>query len=166
MPRNTMHFRDAVARPLASRPGDRQRGSRACAAPSSVPIEPLEARRLLAVHAAYAIADLGTLGGPFSVATGINEAGVIVGNAQLADGTTRAFRTLPNQPIRPAEDNLGTLGGDYSSANDVGPGGEVVGESRTSTGAVHAFYVPPGRAMIAAVDDLRTFAAPDGDGLR
>src|SRR5437773_2081727 len=39
----------------------------------------------------YSVADLGTLGGSASQASGINKAGVIVGSSVTADGSSHAF---------------------------------------------------------------------------
>ena len=42
-------------------------------------------------QAQYTAYDLGTLGGSYSVAYGINNAGTIVGNRTTSDGVTHAF---------------------------------------------------------------------------
>ena len=82
-------------------------------APSSWPrhrrlaVEPLEDRRLLT--ASYTITDLGTLGGvayDYSVATGINDSGQVVGYSYNANGLDHAF--LYSGGVM---QDLGTLGG-------------------------------------------------------
>jgi probable HAF family extracellular repeat protein len=80
------------------------------------------------------ITDLGTLGGPSSVAYALNEVGQVVGSADLPSGSTRAF--LWHQGVM---QDLGTLGGDYSVAYDVNESGQVVGTSALASGARHAF---------------------------
>lgn len=78
--------------------------------------------------------DLGTLGGPSSVAYALNELGQVVGSADLPSGSARAF--LWQQGVM---QDLGTLGGDYSVAYDVNESGQVVGTSSLASGARHAF---------------------------
>lgn len=78
--------------------------------------------------------DLGTLGGPSSVAYALNEAGQVVGSADLAGGSPRAF--LWQQGLMR---DLGTLGGDSSVAYDINEAGQVVGSSTLASGARHAF---------------------------
>jgi len=78
--------------------------------------------------------DLGTLGGPSSIAYALNEAGQIVGSADLAGGSPRAF-LWQGGVMR----DLGTLGGDYSVAYDINESGQVVGSSTLASGARHAF---------------------------
>jgi probable HAF family extracellular repeat protein len=67
----------------------------------------------------FSLLDLGTLGGVNSQATGINNAGQVVGFSDRT-GTfpQHAFRTAPNSPITPASD-LGTLGGLTSQATGI-----------------------------------------------
>jgi probable HAF family extracellular repeat protein len=77
--------------------------------------------------------DLGTLGGGFSVALGINNADAVVGYAQRADANQRAFlyqNGLMNE--------LGTLGGAQSFATAINDRGQIVGYSETPN-AIHAF---------------------------
>lgn len=79
---------------------------------------------------------LGTLGGRNSVAFGINSAGQVVGNAQLAgDVAQRAalFSTTGGPNV-----DLGTLGGSNSSAFAINNRGQVVGWADTSDGVRHA----------------------------
>ena len=66
------------------------------------------------------LTDLGTLGGLFSEAFGINDSAVVVG-ASDSPGGRRAFRTAPNSVINPAVKSL--------------VGGLTVAPSRLSSGS-------------------------------
>lgn len=66
--------------------------------------------------------DLGTLGGIYSDAYGINDAGQVVGRATLANNESRAFLWQNGNMI-----NLGTLGGSVSRAHGINNNGKVVG---------------------------------------
>lgn len=81
----------------------------------------------------YAITDLGTLGGYYTFATAINNAGTVVGSSQTAHQThgrmpyryiVHAFSWKEGR-IR----DLGTLGGDFSGARAINDWGEIVGVS-------------------------------------
>ena len=81
------------------------------------------------------IVDLGTLGGPFSMAHGINDQNQIVGGSTTSGGAGRAFLwddgTLTN---------LGTLPGmTNSDAYDINEAGQVVGISSAGAGTARAF---------------------------
>jgi probable HAF family extracellular repeat protein len=78
--------------------------------------------------------DLGTLGGPDTRATGINDGGQVVGVSTLPDGTKHAFLYSQGKLA-----DLRTLpGGSYSTANAINSNGMIVGAAETSTHAVHA----------------------------
>jgi probable HAF family extracellular repeat protein len=93
-------------------------------------IELLEQRDLLS----YSVTDLGTFGGPTSIAYGINSAGQVVGAADTPDGTHHAFLYQ-----RGRMRDLGTLGGANSLAAAINDAGEVDGIAETASGPGHAF---------------------------
>lgn len=70
----------------------------------------------------YAVVDLGTLGGTNSHAFGLNNHGVIGGDATLPDGRTHAFAFMAGVMM-----DLGTLGGTNSHAYSINDSGHVVG---------------------------------------
>jgi probable HAF family extracellular repeat protein len=83
----------------------------------------------------YVITDLGTLGGPTSIAFAVNEQGQVAGVADTGvvvngNQVRRAFRTDPGVG---AMRDLGTLGGDFSQAYDINDLGQVVGVSTRRT---------------------------------
>ena len=93
----------------------------------------------LAIAAAPTVAqstmtDLGTLGGDYSRAYGINARGQVVGSSDTASGEDHAFLWEKGTMT-----DLGTLGGDHSDANGINARGQVVGYSHTASGEEHAF---------------------------
>ena len=92
--------------------------------------------------------DLGASRGDWSNASGINDAGQVVGQAFTAEGSdTQPFITGPDGVgIR----DLGTLGGRYSNASGINDAGQVVGDSVTAEGGyAHAFITgPDGKGMV------------------
>lgn len=70
---------------------------------------------------------IGTLGGASTYASGINDAGQVVGYSYVAGGALHAFITGPDgMSMR----DLGTLGGNGNSyANGITGAGQVVGDS-------------------------------------
>lgn len=73
--------------------------------------------------------DLGTLGGDFSRAFGINDNGVITGTAADVGIEAKAFRYQNNTMT-----NLGTLGGTNSSGFDINASGQIVGDAERASG--------------------------------
>jgi probable HAF family extracellular repeat protein len=97
--------------------------------------------------------DLGTLGGKFSEATAINNAGQVVGSATLAgDRSQHAFLYQDGTMI-----DLGTLGQEggegsyYSRATDLNELGQVVGHSSRDIDPEATFI--PGSAYAAFLFD-------------
>jgi probable HAF family extracellular repeat protein len=121
-----------------------------------------------------------------SVALGINNAGVVVGQAYFAPGSDgHAFATAPHAPINPTTDDLGTLGG-YSYARGVNGSGLAVGDSRLpalstyravmfSGGAVTdispgqpaiAYAVNDAGVVVGTIDGQAAFSYDSANGLR
>jgi len=93
---------------------------------------------------------MGTLGGVYSEALGINDAGQIVGDSDTATGDDHAF-LYSNGIIR----DLGTLGGTWSYAAAINAVGQVVGGAQTATGESHPFLYGGG-----IMGDLGTLGTP------
>lgn len=86
---------------------------------------------------------LGTLGGGFSQATGINDAGQVAGSAEDPFGIPRAFLWDETHGLQ----DLGTLGGLYSFANAINESGQVVGYAGTADEKQQAFLWDPVTGM-------------------
>jgi probable HAF family extracellular repeat protein len=76
------------------------------------------------------VQDLGTLGGAFSNAFSINDAGQIVGTAHIDQSATHAFLWSKREGMR----DLGTFGGRDSVARSINADGQIVGESFVRAG--------------------------------
>ena len=95
----------------------------------AIPVQPAAQQQLKKKFPSYTVTDLGTLGGTFSQAFGINNNGSVVGYATLAGDTAlHAFFWRKG-----AMTDLGPLGGPLSQASNVNDRDEVVGYSETST---------------------------------
>src|ERR1700730_10162828 len=79
------------------------------------------------------LTSLGTLGGEYGAAQGINTFGQIAGYSTLSSGSYRAFLYTGGQMT-----DLGTMGADYSVAYALNDSGQVVGVSATVSGQQHA----------------------------
>jgi probable HAF family extracellular repeat protein len=98
----------------------------------------------------YVVRNLGTLGGNYSVAYGVNNAGQVVGASTWQPGQIHAFRTQPNSPINPQTDRLGTLGGSEAYALAINDAGQVVGFSLLSDNTtIRGFLAEPDGTLIA-----------------
>lgn len=99
------------------------------------------------------IIDLGTLGGSYSYATGINASGQVVGDSSPAgDYPAHAFLYSNGSMI-----DLGTLGGSDSEATGINASGQVVGHLDTGA-AKRAFLYSNG-----VMTDLGTLGGSDSE---
>jgi probable HAF family extracellular repeat protein len=113
----------------------------------------------------YTVTDLGSLGGGYSIARGINNSGQVVGSAYTSDSQWHAFRTAANQPINPATDDLGTFGGDpsqpgadTSDAFAINDSGQVVGYA--DSGGGRRAFLHSGSGPLVSTDNLGTLGGP------
>jgi probable HAF family extracellular repeat protein len=81
------------------------------------------------------LVDLGTLGGTWSTATGINSQREVVGTSTIASGAFKAFFSDASKKLV----DLGTLGGTSSYGMAINNACEIVGHAQTSQGLLHAF---------------------------
>ena len=88
--------------------------------------------------------DLGTLGGGFSEAVDVNNAGQVVGNANTADQSRHAFVYADG-----VMKDLGTLGGRQSFATAINEHGQIVGFLEVKLGSAerHAFFYSDGKMV-------------------
>lgn len=88
------------------------------------------------------ITDLGTLGGPSSLAHGLNNNGLIVGESDLPKANPRA---QPNPHAflyaQGVMKDLGTLGGPTSSADAINTAGDIVGTSTLADGVTSSAFL-------------------------
>lgn len=80
-------------------------------------------------HSDYTVTDLGTLGGSYSYAEGLNQQGVVVGVSETSAGAMHAFVWTPGAAGGSGNmQDLGTLAGwDYSAALGINNHGDIVG---------------------------------------
>ena len=88
--------------------------------------------------------DLGTLGGSFSEARGVNSKGEVVGVSETAAGDQHAFLWTPDEGMT----DLGTLGGTMSIATGINDQGQIVGYTEAYSTVV-GFVWTRGDGMLA-----------------
>ena len=92
------------------------------------------------LYANGSMTDLGTIdGGIASVANGINDAGVVIGNSDTASSDERGF-VYHNGTIT----DIGTLGGPNSSVDAINNNGVVTGSSQDAGDVSHPFVYSNG----------------------
>ncbi len=112
----------------------------------------------------YTITDLGTFGGTYSVASAVNDNGIVVGQAEYPNGDAHAFLYGGALPLT----DLMTLGGSFSDATDVNSNKEVVGDAADSADHDQSFRWPGGGSLqlIPTLGGLGGFAlAVNDDGV-
>jgi probable HAF family extracellular repeat protein len=128
-------FAPAVLRHSSIRPSANSRRTRRLS---------LESLEPLCMLSGYTITDLGTLGGDYSEAFGINNRGQVVGTSDT--GVEDPVNGLLSDAFLWSSGNLtdlGTLGGQFSGANGLNDRGQIVGYAQNddpdpASGAVHA----------------------------
>lgn len=104
--------------------------------------------------AGYQITELGTLGGSFSAAYGIDRAGRVLGQSRITGTTYHAFTYAEGRLT-----DLGTLpGGDYSTARAGNAAGDVVGLSFRPDRAPRAFLY-----RVGTMQDLGTLGGSSSE---
>jgi probable HAF family extracellular repeat protein len=125
-----------------------------------------DSTRVRVLAAAYHLTLLGTLGGTFSEALDVNDAGVVVGNAQRAAGDTVAFRwqggamtalARPRFPANSGSALIDAQGRVVGTAEIAGPAGGVV--TAVSDAGTLAGYWPSNSPSNLATDSAFTVAA-------
>lgn len=101
------------------------------------------------------VQDLETSSGiDWSAAYGVNDAGTVVGDGQLSNGTFRAIVWSPSGSMT----LLGTFGGPSSQATAVADSGEVVGFASLATGYQNAFAWSGGAMLDLGTLGLSSYA--------
>src|SRR5947199_9011632 len=83
----------------------------------------LECLEPLCMLSGYTVTDLGTLGGDYSEAFSINEAGTAAGAARDAHCASHAFVWKPDGHGKYVSQDLGGLGGALDESRDINDGG-------------------------------------------
>jgi probable HAF family extracellular repeat protein len=100
---------------------------------------------------------LGSLGGSYTSAKAINDAGQVTGQSDITgNSVSDVFRTKPNASINPATDDLGGLqGSQWNEPFDINSEGDVVGWSYlTSINSTHGFVAFGDANVMYDLNDL------------
>jgi probable HAF family extracellular repeat protein len=114
--------------------------------------------------------DLGTLGGTYSQATGINTSGQITGYADLPDDASShaiLWKPTSSGSAVGTMHDLGSLGGTFSFGWDINTSGQATGNSKTTDeAATHPFLWKPtvANGVSGTMYDLGTLGGTWGDG--
>jgi probable HAF family extracellular repeat protein len=92
--------------------------------------------------------DLGTLGGDYSCAMGINDGGLIAGYSEVAPGGAVHALVWNAGGGAITKSDIGALGGSTSNANAINNSGQVVGYATTPDEVSHAFSWTSSTGMI------------------
>ena len=92
--------------------------------------------------ASFSIIDLGTLGGDYSIALGINQLTEVVGLSKVASGELHAFKWTQSTGMV----DLG-VSGSYNVGYSVDPFSSTVGYYRTPVGTLHAYRITASGSM-------------------
>jgi N-acetylneuraminic acid mutarotase len=109
--------------------------------------------------------DLGSLGGPYSGASSINDAGLVAGNSCISgstgSGPWHAYLWTPTAPngSTGSMQDIGTLGGTSSAGGVLNSNGEIAGTSDVSGGGYHPYLYSGG-----VMRDLSGPGGPNGEG--
>jgi probable HAF family extracellular repeat protein len=94
------------------------------------------------LYSGGAMVSLGTLGGPNSFATGINAAGLIVGNAEVQRYVVHPFLDAGGRLLDLNDIVVNGAGWTLLSANGINDSGQIVGTG-TLNGETRAFLLTP-----------------------
>ena len=130
-----------------------------CAAEESLTEPEVTSTSTTAIARRYEVRDLGTLGGSYSFAFGINAGGEVVGVSGTSTGQEHAF-LWKNGTMS----DLGTLdGGEMSGARGINQAGDVVGTSGTAEGTAHAVLWHQG--VITEIGTFDGFGSSDANSI-
>lgn len=105
----------------------------------------------------YQLIDLGTLGGTWSQAEGINDGGQVVGFAYLPDSNGHGFVYLNG-----LMQDLGTLGGSLSDAVDINASGQIAGYAQLEDPTISHAYLRSTNGILQDIHSLGDISIAQG----